>query len=96
LYEDQFENKKQILAQYGSRVWNLTGSEDECARMAIQKTEAFFQSLGIQTHVSDYTDQLDDLPAKIRSRFEERGWVAMGERQAITPEIVESIVKAAL
>ena len=96
LYEDQFENKKQKLAQYGKRVWNLTGSEDECARMAIQKTEAFFQSLGIQTHVSDYTDQLDDLPAKIRSRFEERGWVAMGERQAITPEIVESIVKAAL
>ncbi|MCE2712961.1 MAG: iron-containing alcohol dehydrogenase [Cryomorphaceae bacterium] len=96
LYEDQFENKKQKLAQYGKRVWNLTGSEDECARMAIQKTEAFFQSLGIQTHVSDYTDQLDDLPVKIRSRFEERGWVAMGERQAITPERVESIVKAAL
>ena len=96
LYEDQFENKKQKLAQYGKRVWSLTGSEDECARMAIQRTEAFFQSLGIQTHVSEYTDQLDDLPAKIRSRFEERGWVAMGERQAITPEIVESIVKAAL
>lgn len=96
LYEDQFENKKQKLAQYGKRVWNLTSSEDESARMAIQKTEAFFQSLGIQTHVSEYTDQLDDLPAKIRSRFEERGWVAMGERQAITPEIVESIVKAAL
>ncbi|MEY4603320.1 MAG: hypothetical protein RIT43_612 [Bacteroidota bacterium] len=96
LYENQFENKKGKLAQYGKRVWNLQGTDEECAREAIHRTEAFFQSLGIQTHVSNYTDALNDLPSKIRSRFEERGWLAMGERQAITPEDVESIVKAAL
>jgi len=96
LYEHQLENKKQKLAQYGQRVWNVSGTEEECAREAIYRTEAFFQSLGIKTHVSEYATNIQDLPAKIRARFEERGWVAMGERQAITPENVESIVRAAL
>lgn len=96
LYEDQFENKRQKLAQYGQRVWNLTGSEEECARESIRRTEAFFHSLEIKTHVSEYVTNIHDLPEKIRDRFEERGWLAMGERQAITPESVESIVRAAL
>ena len=96
LYENQFENKKQKLAQYGRRVWNLTGTEEDCAREAIRRTEAFFHSLGIKTHVSEYATDIHDLPEKIRVRFEERGWLAMGERQAITLEHVESIVRASL
>jgi NADP-dependent alcohol dehydrogenase len=96
LYEDQFGNKSQKLAQYGRRVWNLIGTEEECARLAIQKTEEFFQTLGIKTRISDYTKDFSELPKKIRLRFEQRGWTAMGERQAITPERVETIVTAAL
>jgi NADP-dependent alcohol dehydrogenase len=96
LYENQFENKKQKLAQYGNRVWNLIGTEGDCAREAIRLTEGFFQSLGIKTHVSEYEINVQDLPKKIRARFEERGWLAMGERQAISPEKVESIVRASL
>lgn len=96
LYEDQFDNKKQKLAQYGRRVWNLVGPEEECARIAIQKTEEFFQTLGIKTRISDYTKDFSELPKKIRLRFEQRGWTAMGERQAITPERVETIVVMAL
>ncbi len=96
LYENQFENKKQKLAQYGRRVWNVIGTEEEYAREAIHRTEGFFQSLGIKTHVSEYTTDIQDLPKNIRARFEERGWVAMGERQAITLDHVESIVRASL
>lgn len=96
LYEEQFSNKKEKLAQYGKRVWNLQGTDEECARQAIERTEAFFHALGIKTHISEYSSEFNGLPEKIRLRFEERGWIAMGERQSITPEVVERIVTSAL
>jgi NADP-dependent alcohol dehydrogenase len=96
LYENQFENKKEKLAQYGKRVWNLTGTTSEIARLSIQKTEAFFQSLDIKTRLSDYTNDTDHIAEIIRTRFEEREWLAMGERQAIKPSDVETIVQSAI
>ena len=93
LLEVKFENKKEKLAQYATRVWNLTG--ENRAHEAIQKTEAFFQSLGIKTKLSDYTDTCSDAPQIIKSRFEERNWTAMGERQDLTLDEVELIVKNA-
>lgn len=96
LYENQFENKKEKLIQYGKRVWNINGTSDEIAREAIAKTEAFFQSLGIETKISDYTTETDHIAEIIKTRFTERGWLAMGERQAITPSDVESIVLSAI
>lgn len=92
LYENRFEEKKEKLTQYGNRVWNLTGSEEEIAQLAIVKTEEFFQSLGVKTRLSEYTNDYKRAPKTIRSTFEERNWNTMGERQSITPEIVESIV----
>lgn len=96
LYENQFENKVEKLAQYGERVWNLKGSQEEIAREAIVKTESFFQSLGVETKVSAYTQEHSELAKNIRKRFEERNWVAMGELGAITPSHVEQIVLAAI
>jgi NADP-dependent alcohol dehydrogenase len=95
LYENQFENKKAKLVQYGKRVWELTGTEDEIAYLAIAKTEAFFHQLGIPTHISSYTESGDEAPEIIRNRFIERGWTAMGERQAITTDDVFAIVEKA-
>jgi NADP-dependent alcohol dehydrogenase len=95
LYENQFENKKAKLVQYGKRVWELTGTEDEIAHQAIAKTEAFFHKLGIPTHISSYTESGDEAPEIIRNRFIERGWTAMGERQAITTDDVFAIVEKA-
>ena len=82
--------------QYGKRVWNLEGSNQEIAEQAIVKTEAFFQSLGIHTKISDYSADTDHIAEIIKTRFIERGWLAMGERQAITPTDVESIVLNAI
>lgn len=95
LYENQFENKKAKLVQYGKRVWELTGTDDEIAHQAIAKTEAFFHQLGIPTHISSYTESGDEAPEIIRNRFIERGWTAMGERQAITTDDVFAIVEKA-
>lgn len=96
LWEAVFETKKAKLAQYGKRVWHLTGSDEDVAREAIQKTESFFQQLGVKTRISDYTGDYADVEKIIRARFEERGWTVMGEQQQITLDVVEQIVKAAI
>jgi NADP-dependent alcohol dehydrogenase len=96
LYENQFENKKAKLIQYGKRVWELSGSDDEIARKAIEETEAFFHQLGIPTRISKYTENGEEAATIIKERFIERGWTAMGERQVITPDDVFTIVNSAL
>lgn len=94
LYKVMFETKKAKLAQYGQRIFNLTGSEDEIATEAINKTVAFFHTMGMQTQLSDYTKDFEKTADFIAKRFEERGWKGLGEKQNITPEKVREIVTA--
>ena len=94
LYKVMFETKKAKLAQYGQRIFNLTGSEDEIAKEAINKTVAFFHTMGMQTQLSDYTKDFEKTADFIAKRFEERGWKGLGEKQNITPENVREIVTA--
>ena len=94
LYKVMFETKKAKLAQYGQRIFNLTGSEDEIAKEAINKTVAFFHTMGMQTQLSDYTKDFEKTADFIAKRFEERGWKGLGENQNITPEKVREIVTA--
>lgn len=94
-YKYNFEAKKEKLAQYGERVWNITeGSTDDKAYEAIAKTEAFFHQLGIDTKLSDYTKDYEGTAEEVAKRFKARGW-KLGERQALMPEDAEKIVKMA-
>jgi NADP-dependent alcohol dehydrogenase len=93
LYRVMFETKKGKLAQYGKRIFNLTGSDDEIANEAINKTVEFFHTMGMQTKLSDYTKDFEKTADFIATRFEERGWKALGEKQNITLEKVQSIVE---
>jgi len=93
LYRVMFETKKEKLAQYGKRIFNLTGTEDEIANEAINKTVAFFHTMGMQTKLSDCTKDFAKTADFIVNRFEERGWKALGEKQNITLEKVKSIVE---
>ena len=94
-YKYNFEAKKEKLAQYGERVWNITeGSTDDKAYEAIAKTEAFFHELGIDTKLSDYTKDYEGTAEEVAKRFKARGW-KLGERQALMPEDAEKIVKMA-
>lgn len=96
LYEVKFKNKQEKLTQYGRRVWNLEGDDISVAKQAIAKTETFFQSLGIDTSISEYTADSGDVHLEIRKRFEERAWNNTGERQDLTYDEVEEIVKNAI
>jgi NADP-dependent alcohol dehydrogenase len=94
LYRVLFETKKEKLAQYGERVWQVTGSTiDEKASQAIEKTVTFFQTMGMQTKLSEYTTEYKNTADFIVNRFEERGWKALGEKQNITLEKIKEIVE---
>ncbi|MDC1379820.1 iron-containing alcohol dehydrogenase [Algibacter sp.] len=95
-YKFNFETKKEKLAQYAERVWNITeGSTEHKAYAAINKTEAFFHDLGIDTKLSDYTKDYEGTAETIAQRFTNRGWKALGEHQSLSPDKVETIVKMA-
>lgn len=93
LYRVLFEAKKAKLAQYGKRIFNLSGTEEEIAKDAILKTVAFFHQMGMETKLSQYTDDYSHTANFIVNRFEERGWIGLGENQQVTLDKVKAIVE---
>lgn len=94
LYRVMFETKKEKLAQYGQRVWNIQGnSTEEIAKKAIEKTVEFFHKMGMKTKLSENTENFENTADFIINRFEERGWKALGEKQNITLDKVRTIVE---
>lgn len=94
LYKVLFETKKEKLAQYGERIFNIKGnSVEEKAEKAIDKTIEFFQAMGMQTKLSDCVTDYEKSATFIVNRFSERGWLALGEKQNITLEKVKEIVE---
>jgi len=94
LYRVMFDTKKDKLAQYGQRVWNIQGnSTEEIAEKAIEKTVEFFHKMGMKTKLSENTENYEKTADFIANRFEERGWKVLGEKQNITIEKVKAIVE---
>ena len=94
LYKVMFETKKEKLAQYGERVWKISGnSTDDIAHKAIEKTIEFFHIMGMKTKISENAENIEKTADFIVNRFEERGWKGLGEKQNITLEKVREIVE---
>ncbi len=94
LYKVLFDTKKDKLAQYGERVWGITGTTvEEKAEKAIAETVAFYHTMGMKTKLSENTNDYKNTADFIVNRFEERGWNALGEKQNITPDKVREIVE---
>ena len=93
LYKVMFDTKKAKLTQYGKRIFNLTGSEDEIAKEAINKTTEFFHTMGMKTKLSEYTKDFEKTADFIVDRFEKRGWKGLGENQKVTLDKVKAIVE---
>jgi len=95
LWQHQFENKKDKLAQLARRVWHITsGDRDFQARTALEKSVEFFHSIDMPTRLGDYKITQADTQ-KIVDRFAKRGTI-MGERQNISAPQVEEILKLCL
>lgn len=87
------QSKAAKLKQYAQRVWHITeGSDEEMIDQAIAKTEAFFEQMGIGTHLSDYN--LDESTiAPIAEQLKVHGMVTLGENNDVTPEVSASVLK---
>lgn len=97
LYRVMFESKKEKLAQFGKEVFGLSGNDDQIAQNAILELEKFFKTMGMKLKIRENTDaDISQTADFIVSRFEKRGWIAMGEKQNITPEKVREIVSLSL
>ncbi|MGO1692953.1 MAG: iron-containing alcohol dehydrogenase [Marinobacter sp.] len=84
------------LVQYGERVWNIReGNAEEKAEAAIAKTQAFFESLGVKTRLSDYDLSEEHIEPLIKS-LESHGMVALGEHGDVTPDMCRRVLQASL
>ena len=85
------ESKKDKILQYGERVWGITdGTNAEKIDAIIEKTVAFFESVGIQTRLKDYDVSIQTIE-KIKERFKLNG-TKLGEKKDIDFLVVEEIL----
>lgn len=97
LLRHQRDSKRAKLLQYAERVWGLTeGPESARIEGAIERTEAFFESLGIPTKLSAYDDVADDTPSRVAQRLADREATPLGERRDIEADGVERILTDSL
>ncbi len=90
------DGKKEKLLQYAERVWGITdGEDDKKIDQAIEKTAAFFNSIGVKTRLSDYGISSDDIPV-ILEQLKAHGMIKLGEKKDITPDVAEKILQASL
>lgn len=96
LLEIRRRQKKAKLLQYAERVWDIeTGNEEEKIDLAIRKTRAFFESLGVKTRLSQYGIEADKLSIVIK-QLKTHGWLALSETQDLTLDISQNILEKAL
>ena len=87
--------KHDKLVQYAERVWDITGgTEDEKINQAIDKTEAFFNSLDIVTALSHYGIDDEGIDTVV-ANMEKMGLTQLSETGDLTLDIVKEILLAA-
>ena len=90
------DRKRAKLLQYAARVWEInSGSEDERIDAAIERTRAFFESLGVRTYLRDYGIGAEAVPALL-AQLERHQMTALGEHQDIDLATSRRILEQAL
>lgn len=94
LLKNQKKVKQEKLAKLGREVFGVQSGDDSAAAdQAIEKTEAFFNSIGMKTKLSDYGINAREAAEKIRARFAGRK-TKLGEHEAIDANVSFDIVSA--
>ncbi|WP_116473988.1 iron-containing alcohol dehydrogenase [Zobellella maritima] len=95
LWRVRQEQKRAKLLQYAERVWDIReGSDEQRIELAIERTQSFFESLGVKTRLSDYgvrAEQIDEVVEALTAH----GMVALSETGDLTPEISREILQGA-
>ena len=94
LLKHQKKQKAEKLLQYGKRVWRIDESfADTAIDQTIQKTAAFFESVGNPTRLSAYGLTVESCLIAAERLSDRVGKI--GERQDIGKEEIEAILKLA-
>lgn len=89
------EDKKDKILQFGARIFGVTaGTEQAKIDETINKMIAFFEQMGMKTHLSQYGIGKATID-EIVGRFTKRGY-NMGERANISPEKIRLILEERL
>ena len=90
------EEKLEKLAMFASNVWDIrSGSDEEKADLAIEKSAEFFEKMGLKTRLSDYNLDKNIIP-EVAAQLKEHGVIALGEHGNITPGDAAKILELAL
>lgn len=96
LLRERRDAKGEKLLQFAERVWDITeGDEDARIEEAIARTQAFFESLGLPTHLDDY-DLGEEAIEAVVGQLESHGMTALGEQQDITIDVSRRILHRSL
>ncbi|MCK5818955.1 MAG: iron-containing alcohol dehydrogenase [Psychromonas sp.] len=90
------ESKHHKILQYAQRVWKIIGKNDEqTIKLAIEKTEQFFNDMQIKTRFSDY--QLgEEVVGPLIDQLTRHDMTMLGEKQLITIDRSRTILQASL
>ena len=96
LLQQQRQQKREKLLQYGQRVWQLVHQDEErLIDEAISHTRAFFEQMGVPTRLADYGIDAGAIDAMVE-RLVQHKMVKLGEHGDITPEVSRRILQQAL
>jgi len=95
LWRYRLAAKQAKLAQYGRRVWQLSGSDEVIAQAAIEKTEDFFQRMGLPTRLSAYQLDAHLVADGVAAQLTRHGRVKLGEHLDLTPDDCRAILLTA-
>ncbi|MFN6264475.1 MAG: iron-containing alcohol dehydrogenase [Chromatiaceae bacterium] len=94
--QQQREQKRDKLLQYGRRVFGLEHNDEErLIDEAISHTRAFFEQMGVPTRLADYGITAE-AKAAVVAKLAELKADRLGEHGDITPDVVQQILQRAL
>lgn len=96
LMQQQRQQKRAKLLQFGQRVWQLEHQDEErLIDEAISHTRHFFERMGVPTRLTDYGLKAEVVD-KLVEKLVQHKMVKLGEHGDITPEVSRSILQQAL
>lgn len=90
---ERLTQKREKLLQYGQRVWQIDRNldENEQLKSAIEKTEKFFQSVGLRTSLQEINPTDEDIQ-DILERLDQRRMNHLGEHRDVDLGVIERIL----
>lgn len=91
LLRNQIEFKRDKLEQMGRNVFELTTSEN-LAERTIDAIEAFYQSLGVSTQLTEHDRSKEEAIDAVIERLETHGFTSLTENGTVTPVQIREIL----